>query len=59
MAQTRCTRKRHKASDDEVEQLRRALDVERAAGKVRQARIDELEREMSTHSWAIARLLAD
>lgn len=43
--------------EEEVELLSLALDVERADGRDRQARIEELERELSTHSRALARLL--
>jgi hypothetical protein len=45
--------------EEELAVLRLSLDVERADGLARQDRIEELERELSTHSRALARLLAD
>ena len=45
--------------EEEIAMLRLRLEVEEADGRDRQARVEELERELSTHSRALARLLGD
>lgn len=47
------------SESEEMEMLRLRLEVEEEDGRRRQAQIEDLERELSTHSHAIASLLRD
>lgn len=51
------TRRQADQHDEEVDVLRNELHVYKLDGRERQVRIEELERELSAHSRALARLL--